>query len=153
MMDIEIRPFTMDLYDRVFALWQQCEGVGLSQADSRECIQTFLERNPEMSFIATTDGAMVGAVLCGHDGRRGYIHHLAVHPQSRRRSVGCRLVEQCLGALQQAGIQKCHIFIFQQNQNGIAFWKSVGWTPRSDISVISKNITPVGAADSEARPR
>jgi putative acetyltransferase len=99
-MNIEIRPFTMVAYDRVLALWQQCEGVGLSEADSRESIQAYLSRNPGMSFIATGDGAVVGAVLCGHDGRRGYIHHLAVHPQSRRRSVGRRLVEQCLRALQ-----------------------------------------------------
>jgi ribosomal protein S18 acetylase RimI-like enzyme len=139
-MNIEIQPFTMDAYERVVALWQQCEGIGLSEADSQVSIQAYVIRNPGMSFIATADGAVVGAVLCGHDGRRGYIHHLAVHPQSRRRSLGRRLVEQCLNALQRVGIQKCHIFIFNQNENGIAFWKSVGWTPRSDISVISKNI-------------
>lgn len=143
-MNIEIHPFKIDAYDRVFALWQQCEGVGLSEADSQASIQAYLNRNPGMSFIATAGGAVVGAVLGGHDGRRGYIHHLAVHPRSRRRSVGRRLVEQCLSALQRAGIRKCHIFIFNQNQDGIAFWKSVGWTPRSDISVISKSIEPVG---------
>jgi putative acetyltransferase len=136
---IEIHPFTMDAYDRVFALWQQCEGVGLSEADSPASIQAYLDRNPGMSFIATAGGTVVGAVLCGHDGRRGYIHHLAVHPQSRRRSVGRRLVDQCLSALRRTGVQKCHIFVFNQNQDGIAFWKSVGWTPRGDISLLSKN--------------
>jgi N-acetylglutamate synthase len=130
----------MAAYEGVFALWQQCEGVGLSEADSRESVQAYLSRNPGMSFIATDDGAVVGAVLCGHDGRRGYLHHLAVHPQARRRSLGRRLVEQCLRALQQAGIEKSHIFIFNQNEGGIAFWKSVGWTPRSDISIMSKTI-------------
>ena len=146
-MNTKILPFTMDAYDRVIAVWQQCEGVGLSDADSRASIQAYLIRNPGMSFVAIADGVVVGAVLCGHDGRRGYIHHLAVHPQSRRCSLGRRLVEQCLGALQCAGIQKCHIFIFNQNESGIAFWKSVGWTPRSDIGVISKNIEPGGAAN------
>jgi ribosomal protein S18 acetylase RimI-like enzyme len=146
-MNTEILPFTMDAYDRVFALWQQCEGVGLSDADSQASIQAYLTRNPGMSFIAIADGTVVGAVLGGHDGRRGYIHHLAVHPHSRRRSLGRRLVEQCLGALQRAGIQKCHIFIFNRNESGIVFWKSVGWTPRSDIGVISKNIEPSGAAN------
>jgi len=141
----------MGEYDRVLALWQQCEGVGLSEADSRETIQAYLVRNPGMSFIATDDGLVVGAVLCGHDGRRGYIHHLAVHPRSRRHSLGRRLVEQCLRALQDAGIQKCHIFIFNQNEGGIAFWKSVGWTPRNDISVISKSIED--AAPNTATPR
>ena len=150
-MNIEIQPFTMDAYNRVVALWQHCEGVGLSEADSGTSIQAYLSRNPGMSFIATADGEVVGAVLCGHDGRRGYIHHLAVHPQWRRRSLGRRLVERCLGALQRAGIQKCHIFIFNQNEDGIAFWKSVGWTPRSDISVISKNIEPSGCRKGRER--
>ena len=139
-MRIEIQPFTINVYDRVFALWQQCEGIGLSEADSPASIQAYLNRNPGMSFIATAGGTVIGAVLCGHDGRRGYLHHLAVHPQARRRSVGRQLVDRCLGALQRAGIQKCHIFVFNQNQGGMAFWKSVGWTPRSDISLASKGI-------------
>jgi putative acetyltransferase len=139
-MNIEIHPFTMDAYERVFALWQQCGGIGLSEADSPANIQAYLARNPGMSFIAVSDGAVVGAALCGHDGRRGYLHHLAVHPQARRRSVGRRLADQCLHALQRAGIEKCHIFVFNHNEEGIAFWKSVGWTPRSDIGLISKSI-------------
>jgi N-acetylglutamate synthase len=85
---IEINPFSLDAYDAVLALWRQCEGIGLSQADSRENIQRYLERNPGMSFIATFNGTVVGAVLCGHDGRRGYIHHLAVHPSCRRTKTG-----------------------------------------------------------------
>lgn len=139
-MKAEIRPFTMEAYEHVFALWQQSEGVGLSEDDSETGIRAYLERNPGMSFIASADNAVVGAVLCGHDGRRGYIHHLAVHPGFRRRALGRRLVDECLGALQQAGIRKCHIFIFNRNQEGIAFWKSVGWSPRTDISLISKSI-------------
>jgi N-acetylglutamate synthase len=146
-MDIEICPFTMAAYDGVFALWQQCEGVGLSEADARENIEAYLRRNPGMSFVATDRGAVVGAVLCGHDGRRGYIHHLAVHPESRRRSVGRRLVQQCLRALQNEGIQKCHIFIFNRNEGGMAFWKSVGWTPRGDISIFSKTIEAEGVVN------
>jgi N-acetylglutamate synthase len=139
-MNIEIRPFAIAAYDDVVALWQKCEGIGLSQADSREAIQSYLERNPAMSFVATSDGKVVGAILCGHDGRRGYIHHLAVHPRWRRQSIGRRLVEKCLDALGSAGIQKCHLFTFNQNQDGIAFWKAIGWTPRKDIGVASKNI-------------
>jgi putative acetyltransferase len=138
-MNIEICPFTMEAYDRVFALWQQCEGIGLSEADSPASIQAYMDRNPGMSFIATAGGAVVGAVLCGHDGRRGYLHHLAVHPGSRRRSVGRRLVDQCLAALQRAGIRKCHLFVFHQNRDGIAFWTAAGWTVRTDIGVLSKS--------------
>ena len=142
-MNLEIRPFTIAAYDRVYALWQQCEGVGLSEADSPASIQSYLDRNPGMSFVAICGNEVVGAVLCGHDGRRGYLHHLAVHPQSRRRSVGRRLVEHCLGALREAGIQKCHICLFNQNQEGLAFWQSVGWAPRRDIGLVSKSIEPL----------
>ena len=139
-MNIEIASLTIAAYDDVLALWRQCEGIGLSEADSRENIQAYLQRNPGMSFLATADGAVVGAVLCGHDGRRGYLHHLAVDPRFRRHGIGRQLVDRCLGALQQAGIQKCNLFIFNRNRDGIAFWKDVGWTPRTDISVISKSV-------------
>ena len=147
MMNIDISQFEIESYDDVLALWQQGRGVGLSDADSRENIQTYLDRNPGMSFVATDGGKVVGIVLAGHDGRRGYIHHLAVHPYCRRQGIGCRLVDRCLTVLADSGIHKCHIFIFNNNADGIAFWKSVGWTHRSDIGVISKIIEPVTGGD------
>lgn len=137
-MEIDISQMTIESYDDVFALWQRCEGVGLSDADSRECIQVYLDRNPGMSFLASSGGKIAGALLAGHDGRRGYIHHLAVDPNCRRKGIGRRLVNSCSAVLAESGIQKCHIFIFNRNTDGIAFWKSIGWTPRSDIGVISK---------------
>ena len=139
-MNINITPFTIESYDGVFTLWQECEGVGLSSADSKECIQSYLVRNPGMSFVAMIDSQIVGAVLCGHDGRRGYIHHLSVHPSRRRQGIARQLVDHCLQALQDEGIKKCHLFIFKDNANGIQFWKSTGWDYRSDLSVISKTI-------------
>ena len=135
-----IFPFNIESYENVFALWKRCEGVGLSDADTRKSIQAYLDRNPGMSFVATVDGSTVGSILGGHDGRRGYIHHLAVDTTWRRQGIARRLVETCLRALEEAGMQKAHIFIFDSNANGIAFWKSVGWTHRSDISVMSKII-------------
>jgi putative acetyltransferase len=152
-MNIQIIPLTIEAYEHVFALWQQCEGIGLSEADSKESIRAYLLRNPEMSFIATAEGAVVGAILCGHDGRRGYIYHLAVHRRYRRQSVGRQLVNRCLGALHRVSIQKCHIFILNGNREGMAFWKAVGWTRRRDISVISKNIEPLGATKAASPSR
>jgi putative acetyltransferase len=139
-MDPLISAFTIEFYDAVLALWKQCEGVGLSDADSRENVKSYLDRNPGMSFVAQSHGRFIGAVLAGHDGRRGYIHHLAVHPNCRRRGIGRQLVSKCLDALRDAGIHKCHLFIFNSNVDGIAFWKSVGWTLRADISVMSRDI-------------
>ena len=141
-MDIHIIPFIFKNYDEVLSLWQRCDGIGLSDADSRQNIRKYLERNPELSFIAKGQGRIVGAALCGHDGRRGYLHHLAVLPEFRRRGIGKKLADRCLRALQEAGIQKCHLFVFKNNDKGLQFWKNIGWTPRRDLSIISTNIDP-----------
>lgn len=137
---IILTPFTMSDYDAVIALWKLSVGVGLSHADTRESIQLYLERNPGMSFVAKQDDTVVGAVLSGHDGRRGYIHHLAVHPNCQRQGIGQQLVDNCFEALHAEGIQKCHLFIFKENQSGIAFWEGTGWRYREDIAVMSKMI-------------
>lgn len=135
-----ISPFVMQDYDEVYALWQRCEGVGLSSADSRQSIAAYLARNPGMSFTARDGETIVGAILCGHDGRRGYIHHLAVQEGYRRQGIGRHLVNHALALLIDEGIQKCHLFIFHENESGIAFWQNAGWTYRHDIRVISTNI-------------
>ena len=137
---MSIDDFRIELYNEVFALWRDCNGIGLSSADSRECIQNYLERNPGMSFVAVADGSVVGTILGGHDGRRGYIHHLAVRSVFRRKGLGRRLVDRCLGVLADAGIQKCHVFVIDGNDDGIAFWESAGWSARPDILVVSKII-------------
>lgn len=139
-MNITYTPFTIDFYEQVVELWKKCEGIGISGADSKEGIQKYLERNPDMSLIARDVDTIVGSILCGHDGRRGYIHHLAVSPEYRRQGIGRRLVEKGIVALQTCGIQKVHLFIFKKNDSGIAFWEQIGWVFRQDIEVISKSI-------------
>lgn len=139
MNNIRITQFETEFYNEVFALWQQCEGVGLNDADSRESTRAYLRRNPGMSFVAVAGGRIVGAILAGHDGRRGFLHHLAVHPGFRRRGVGRRLVDHCLEALHAARIGKAHLFVFNANSDGIAFWKSAGWAFRSDVAVMSRS--------------
>jgi len=142
-MKIDISQFTIEYYDDVFALWRQCEGIGLSDADSGRGIQTYLDRNPGMSFVALHEGKLVGAILAGHDGRRGYIHHLAIHPDYRGNGFARELVCRSLAVLATSGIRKCHLFIFNDNYDGLEFWKRLGWIHRSDISIVSKNIEPI----------
>ena len=138
LLDIDIIQFDISLYDEVLALWQECEGIGLSDADSRESINKYFDRNPGMSFVASFSGEIIGVILAGHDGRRGYIHHLAVHPDYRRRGLARRLVDRSIEVLQNSGIRKCHLFIFNNNNDGLAFWKNIGWRHRLDISIVSK---------------
>ncbi|MCE5262201.1 MAG: GNAT family N-acetyltransferase [Deltaproteobacteria bacterium] len=139
-MNWTIQPFDLPAYDEVMALWRRCEGIGLSDADSREAMAAYLERNHGMSFVAMADGKIAGAILSGHDGRRGYIYHLAVDLRWRRQGMARQLVDRCLGELNAAGIRKAHIFIFTENESGKAFWESIGWGYRTDIRVVSKNL-------------
>ena len=141
-MALVIRPMTLTDFEAVRALWASCEGVGLNDADRPEVLSAYLERNPGMSFVAQRDDAIVGAVLCGHDGRRGYLNHLAVSPKHRYQGLARDLVENCLAALKAAGIGKCHLFIFSSNQEGRNFWRQIGWELREDLAVASCTLAP-----------
>jgi N-acetylglutamate synthase len=142
-MNHAIRAMTIADYDAVLRLWRDTEGVGLNESDSREQNAVFLKRNPGMSRVAVTGTKIVGAVLCAHDGRRGYLHHLAVARAHRRRGLGRQLVEACLADLQQRGILKCNIFIFSDNAAGEAFWIHNGWTKRPDLQMMQKSLAVV----------
>ncbi len=135
---MHIRAMTIHDYDAVIALWQSTDGVGLSDADSREAIGRYLARNPGLSFTAWDGDLLVGAVLCGHDGRRGYVYHLAVRPSHRRQGIGKALAARCLDALAAEGIDKCHLFVFAVNADAIVFWQRVGWEQRVDLVVMSR---------------
>ncbi len=137
---IQIVEMTIADYEDIYALWNGTPGVGLSGADSREKIAVFLERDPGLSFVARADGKLCGAILCGQDGRRGYLHHLVVHPDYRHRQIGRTLAEKCLSGLAAQGIQRCHIFVYQDNAAAIAFWERTGWFKRGELILMSRDI-------------
>ncbi len=132
-----VRAMTPADYDGVAALLGGIAGVRLRGADSREGIAKYLERNPGHSFVAEAGGRVVGCLLAGHDGRRGYLYHLAVAPEARRRGTGRALVERALEALRTAGIEKVHADVLPENEDGLAFWLRRGWHRRDDILRIS----------------
>jgi ribosomal protein S18 acetylase RimI-like enzyme len=132
-------------YEAAHALWRLTEGMGLSSADTLPAIRRYLERNPGMSTAARIDGRLVATALAGHDGRRGYLHHVAVDPAHRGCGLGRAVVDRSLAMLKEAGMDRCHLFIFASNSNGQAFWRSVGWTQRRDIRLYSRGLTPDGA--------
>jgi len=138
--DISIHEMKMDDYDEIYELWRNTPGMGLSNADKRESIDSFLGRNKGLSYVCRHGGRIVGTVLCGHDGRRGYIYHVTVAEEYRGRGIGRRLVETSLEKLKEEGIDKCHLFVFVDNSVGNAFWASMGWDKREDIFVYSKTI-------------
>jgi ribosomal protein S18 acetylase RimI-like enzyme len=128
-------------YEEVAALWESSPGVGIYPGDDRETIARFLDRNPGLSFVGRDDTELVGAVLCSHDGRRGYITHLAVDAAFRRHGIGRALVERCLDALRREGIAKAHLFVFRTNREAQAFWRRVGWHERDDLVTMSIYLT------------
>ncbi len=130
---ITIRSMTLDDYDAVIELMRSTPGISLRDADSREATARYLERNPGMSFVAEADGALCGCVMCGHDGRRGYLQHLIVLPEYRRRGIAHELVERCLEYLDALGIYKCHLDVMKSNEAAGRYWQGQGWTLREDI--------------------
>ena len=128
-----IRPMSMDDYDSVIVLMKSTPGVTFRDADSRENTAKYLQRNPDLSFVALIDSQLVGCIMSGHDGRRGYLQHLVVQREHRRKGIANALVESCLSALESQGIRKFHIDILNENATGIAYWESQGWKLRSDI--------------------
>lgn len=133
-----------DLTDAL-ALWRVSPGVGLSDADEPTALRRFLARNPGFSAVATRGTLLVGTLLCGHDGRRGLIHHLAVVEAERRRGIARALVERASSALQRAGIGKCHLMVYADNAAALAFWHKVGARRRSELALCS--LTPNGDVD------
>lgn len=141
-MKIELREMTMKDYEAVYALWQESEGLKHnSDDDSRDSIKRFLERNTNLSYVGWDGGLLVGAALCGHDGRQGYIHNLAVRKSHRKQGIGKSLVGRCMYALMHIGIHHCHLFVLGDNQAGIQFWEKLGWEQRVELITMSQPLS------------
>ena len=125
--NIKTREFFISDYDPALELWQRVEGLEIAEGDDRESVAHFLVRNPGLSRIAADGAAIVGIALCGHDGRRGYIYHLAVDPAYQTRGLGKRLMNECLDGLRRAGLKRALILVANDNPRGRKFWRRCGW--------------------------
>jgi N-acetylglutamate synthase len=134
-----LREMCLSDYDACRAIWLSSPGVRLTAADSREAVAAFLQRNHGMSFVCLEGDEIIGAAMCGHDGRRGFLYHVAVKPEYWQLHIGTRLVEACLNKLRMEGVDKCHVFVVAENALGRAFWAS-SWKKREDIVIYSRDI-------------
>ena len=132
---VTVRSMQIEDYDQVYALWMTIHGFSIRTIDdSREGVERFLKRNPGISVVAEMDGRVVGAILCGHDGRRGCLYHVCVHEDYRMHGIGRAMVVHCMNALQHENINKMSLIAFTKNDIGNAFWKQIGWTKREDLN-------------------
>ncbi|MBC3421347.1 GNAT family N-acetyltransferase [Pseudomonas wayambapalatensis] len=134
---ITYRPMTLDDYDAILGLMRQTPGVSVREADSFEATQRYLQRNPQLSFVAAAGSVLVGCAMSGHDGRRGYLQHVLVLPEFRRQGIARQLVELCLQGLAEQGIRKCHLDVLKTNPQAADYWARHGWQLRTDIERFS----------------
>ena len=142
-MEYKIRPVVIDDYDAIFELWNSTEQSRRALNpidDSREGIGRYLKRNPNSCFAAVADDMIIGVVLSGHDGRRGIVHHLCVHPDYRRAGIASQLLSCAETALRKEGIQKVFGLVFKDNETANAFWESQGYTIRSNLNYRNKSM-------------
>lgn len=133
--EIRIRTMTIEDYDGVRALWMSIKGFSIrSVDDSREGVELFLKRNPSTSVVAEKGGHIIGAILCGHDGRRGCLYHVCVAAEYRMQGIGKAMVVDAMEALKREKINKVSLIAFTSNDIGNAFWKQIGWMKREDLN-------------------
>lgn len=141
MADFTSRLMKIEDYEGVYHLWSGTQGMGLrSLDDTREGIARFLQRNPNTCFVAEKLGEIVGVVLSGHDGRRGYIYHAAVQSELRGQGIGKDLVAHAEAALRAEGINKAGLLVYTGNDTGNAFWEAQGWERRRDLYYRNKSL-------------
>ena len=138
-----IRRVTADDYEGIFSLWQSdaqsCRALNPVD-DAREGIDRYLKRNPGSCFAAVEGERIIGVILAGHDGRRGFIHHLCVHPDHRRAGIASRLVSLAEEALKREGIQKIFCLVFRDNDAANAFWERQGYSLRTNLKDRNKSL-------------
>ena len=141
---MKIRVMEISDYEKVYALWMSCKNMGFNNLDdSKEGIEKFLKRNPDTSFVAVEDDAVVGIVLAGHDGRRGYVYHMSVAENYRKQGIGTQLMSHCEDALKREGINKAALLVFNRNEAGNAFWEKQGFTVREDVAYRNKALAEI----------
>ena len=145
---ITYRMMTIDDYDKVYNLWMSCRNMGFNNLDdSKEGIDKYLKRNPTTCFVAVNGEDVIGVILSGHDGRRGFIHHMAVSEKYRHRGIASNLLDHALAALEAEGINKIALLVFNYNEAGNAFWESRGFTARDDLTYRNKALTEMVRID------
>lgn len=145
---MNIRIMKISDYNEVYTLWLSCAGMGLNNLDdSREGIEKFLNRNPDTCFVAEDNNNIIGVIMAGNDGRRGYIYHTAVREEYRKQGIASMLVDRVVVAMKDIGINKVALVVFDKNEKGNGFWEKMGFTQRDDLVYRNKSIVEMVRID------
>jgi ribosomal protein S18 acetylase RimI-like enzyme len=148
---IKTREFLIGDYKAAVELWKRAEGIEVAEGDDKESVAQFLKRNPGLSRTAIDGSTLVGVSLCGHDGRRGHIYHLAVDPKYQGLGLGKRLVQECFDRLREVGIQRAIILVANDNSRGREFWLRSGWDELPGAMAMGKDVTAAERPRTERR--
>lgn len=138
--NVDFRPLEASDFDQSIDLWKRTPGIGLRSTDNIAAFERFIERNPVMSFAAVFNSQIIGTIMSGHDGRRGYIYHLAVDEDFRRKKIATKLLKLALDALCDEKIDKVTLFVLEDNKTGQLFWEKSGWYQRDDLLIYQKDL-------------
>ena len=129
-------------YLEIIGLWKKTVGVGLSgNDDSKKSIKKFLEKNPNICFVAELKNVgIIGTIMAGNDGRRGHIYHLMVKSEYRNSGIGKELLNKVENGLKKQGIRKIFLVVFKNNKLGNKFWENNGYKIRKDLNYRDKII-------------
>lgn len=129
-----IKPFEITKYDEIYALWMSCKNMGFNNVDdSYEGIKKLVTKNPLTCFVAEENGTIIGTILAGNDGRRGYVYHLCVAEDFRKQGIGKKLIDVMLEGMKQEGISKVALVVFAYNDTANAFYEKIGFSKRDDL--------------------
>ena len=137
---IRTREFLIADYEAAVELWRRAEGIEIAEGDDKESVVRFLKRNPGLSRTAVDGSKVVAVSLCGDDGRRGHIYHLAVDPKYQGLGLGRRLVQECFDGLRELGIQRAIILVANNNSRGREFWLRCGWEELPGALAMGKDV-------------
>lgn len=133
---MKIEKFTMESYEDIVELWRK-SGISVGSTDTRDEIERMLQRNPNLFLIGKVDNKVIGVVMGGFDGRRGYVHHLAIDPDYQRRGFGTMIMDDLIKRFRKIGVHKVHLFIEKYNKELVEFYMNLGWEIRDDLIMMS----------------
>ncbi len=133
---MKIEKFTMESYENVVQLWRK-SGISVGSTDTREELERMLQRNPNLFLIGKVNNRIIGVVIGGFDGRRGYVHHLAVDPDYQKKGYGKMIMDELIEKFRKIGVHKIHLFIEKYNKDVVEFYRNLGWEIRDDLIMMS----------------